>query len=203
MITRFSSIIIILLGYLLLSGWSVSSEIPKACIEGKKTPTTVEKIKLLTECINTNQLAGAQLSLIYGIRGWGYGNRGAYKQALDDYYKAIELNSNSPGNYTGLGIVYKNMGQFDKAIIAQTKAIDLDPSNSRAYYNRGNSYYASGQNRLAIDDFSKAIERDPRHWMAYFTRGHSHSLEKECMSSEHLGQISLKTKRHFPEVLLV
>ena len=103
-----------------------------------------------------------------GNRAYDEGRR---QDALSEYSKAIELDSNCAAAYYNRGIVYGNLGQHENAIKDYDKAIELDPNYVNAYYNRGNVYENLGQHENAIKDYDKAIELYSNDAVAYNNRG--------------------------------
>ena len=113
-----------------------------------------------------------------GVKFYGSGN---FKEAINAYNKAIELNPQYVEAYIGRGLAYEDLGNFQQAIIDFSKAIELKPRSAEAYYNRGAAYYRlvvfggaddkSGNFQRAINDFSKTIELDPQYAGAYNRRG--------------------------------
>ena len=116
---------------------------------------------------------------------------GKYKDAIEDYNKAIELNLQHPQIvevYYILGITNHALGQYKEAIKDYNKAIKLDPQDVEAYCGRGNAKITSGKNEEAIKDYAKAISLNPKYARAYYGLGvANHALSKfgeaiECYS---------------------
>jgi len=94
-----------------------------------------------------------------------------YKKAIDNYNKAIYLNSDNSHFYYGRGRCYQSLGSYEehrKAISDFDKAIQIMQLNPNIqnyslliapiYYNRGNSNAILGNYTKAIDDYNKAIQ---------------------------------------------
>jgi len=71
----------------------------------------------------------------------GYVNRGAtyaklklYEKAIENFNRAIELDSNNARAYSNRGIMRSNLKQFDKAIEDCNIAIIVDPNEAVSYY---------------------------------------------------------------------
>jgi tetratricopeptide (TPR) repeat protein len=94
-----------------------------------------------------------------------------YDCSLENYTKAIELNSRYAEAYNYRGSVYGLRGNIDLAINDFTKAIEANPRYAEAYYNRGIAYGRNSNYDLAISDFNKAIESNPQLTEAYNDRG--------------------------------
>ena len=99
-----------------------------------------------------------------------------YQGALQDYNKAIELDSIKSN--AGLAMLYANrcIAKYylkdNQGVIQDCdKAIELDPSSSVAYTTRGLAKSALWNYEWAIQDYNKAIELDPNSSWAYSNRG--------------------------------
>ncbi len=74
-------------------------------------------------------------------KGVNFYESGNYKEALDTFSKAIELNPKAAGGYRGRGVVYAGLKNYQQAINDFSKAIELGPKDDAgAYYGRGISY---------------------------------------------------------------
>ena len=68
----------------------------------------------------------------YLASGLEYSAKGNYKLAIDDFNKAIALDSNNAGTYFNRGSAYYKKHDFVYAIVDLDKAIALDPQDQRA-----------------------------------------------------------------------
>ena len=112
------------------------------------------------------------------MTAWDYNREGErcyslkqYKEAVENYTQAIQLQSNTALFYNNRGYVYGGLGEYDKAISDYNKAIELDSFNSTAYHNRGYTYNNLKEYEKAISDYGKAIELSPNNATAYNNRG--------------------------------
>jgi tetratricopeptide (TPR) repeat protein len=62
---------------------------------------------------------------------------GLYKEAIDAYNQAIELDPNVAGFYTMRGYCYAKLEEYRKALDDYTRAIELDPEDAQNYTLRG------------------------------------------------------------------
>jgi tetratricopeptide (TPR) repeat protein len=67
-------------------------------------------------------------------------DKGEVDRAIQDYNKAIDLNSEDATAYNNRGSACAHKGDLDAAIQDYSKAIDLNPEDAAAYYNRGIAY---------------------------------------------------------------
>ena len=111
---------------------------------------------------------------MYNHRGLICYYKGDYDQAIEDYAKAVSLNSNYTRAYNNRGTVYCAKGDYDRAIEDFNRAIQLNPDYAEAYYNRGVTYRRKGLVDRAITDYNRAIQLKPNyadvykeHWEAW------------------------------------
>ena len=83
-----------------------------------------------------------------------------YKEALDCYSKAIELDPNDPILYSNRSAMHLNLSEFDEAINDAEKAISLKPDYAKAYLRKGKAL--EGQQRIqeALDTYKLGLEKD-------------------------------------------
>lgn len=71
------------------------------------------------------------LAFVYCLRGREWEDRGELEKALQDYTKAIELDSGDPIYYSHRADIWERQGDFEKAINDNDKALELDPENQK------------------------------------------------------------------------
>ena len=149
----------------------------------------VRASKAFTKVISANPNhyeALVQRGLLYGILQQPV-------DALQDFTKAIEVNSSEPAAYLHRGKCYhRNFRQKDKSLADYTAAIELAPKNAAGYLGRGQLYdeialynekkalenkdyaadaHVSEESLAAIYDYSQVIALEPTHDGAYASRG--------------------------------
>ncbi|MBV5343500.1 tetratricopeptide repeat protein [bacterium] len=101
--------------------------------------------------------------------------------AIDDFSKAIELNSSiSPRTITENGP--------DNSTI-YTNVFDICEGDVNSYYNRACAYYDSGQFAEALHDYTKVLEYTPDDAEAHFKRG----VTNYCLFNEKEMEADLAT----------
>jgi uncharacterized protein (TIGR02145 family) len=96
-----------------------------------------------------------------------------YQYKIDNYSKAIELDSKDPIYYFNRGVSYYYLMKYDEAIIDYNRAIELDSTFEKAYNNRGIIYAEKGNYQDAINNYTRSIEFNPKNIEAYNNRGNS------------------------------
>jgi Tfp pilus assembly protein PilF len=109
--------------------------------------------------------------LAYFNRGYEYDNLGNYRQAIEDYGRAIEIKPGYADTYNNRGVVYKGLGNYRQAIEDYNRAIEIKPGYADAYNNRGVAYRGLSNYRQAIEDYNRAIEIKPGYADSYYNRG--------------------------------
>ena len=112
-----------------------------------------------------------ETSAVLFHQGFASHNKGKYKEAIEKYDEAIELNPVFAEAYNNRGLAKGDLKQYQEAIADYEKAIELDPNDADAYNNRGIAKNNLGQPQEAIADYNKAIELNPNYAETYNNRG--------------------------------
>ncbi|MGD1152000.1 MAG: tetratricopeptide repeat protein [Syntrophales bacterium] len=100
---------------------------------------------------------------------------GNYKDAIDAYSQAIELNPENAKAYRNRGVNYAMLANHNKAIKDLNKFVELSPKDAAdAYVSRGIVYAILGSYDQSIKDLNKAIALNPKDARAYRVRGDVH-----------------------------
>jgi tetratricopeptide (TPR) repeat protein len=104
-----------------------------------------------------------------------------YKDALDQYNQALDLNTETSftnlGPHNDLGYVYNKLNQPDNARIQFDLAMHQNPSDPLPHFNLGCIYtYSDPDSKIqddkkAIKEFDRTIQLDPNYVNAYFNLG--------------------------------
>jgi Flp pilus assembly protein TadD len=62
---------------------------------------------------------------------------GKYREAINNFDIAIQLNPNVADSYIGKGPSLEKLGQDEEAIFLYEKAIELNPTSAISYHNLG------------------------------------------------------------------
>jgi len=105
--------------------------------------------------------------------GWALFQKGQVDEAVIQFQKALETNSNNAEAYYNLGNVFSKKGQRDKAIEQYQKSLQIDPYFVMAHYNLGNIFLQAGRRDAAIEEFKKALEISPTYVGAHNNLGNA------------------------------
>jgi tetratricopeptide (TPR) repeat protein len=115
------------------------------------------------------------LAEAYYKRGNCHSQKGNYREAVNDYTKAIELTAMYTKASNNSRLTFKDQNVIERAAADGMKAIELRPNLSDTLFNRGLAYLKSwhAEDQKAFADFSRVIALDDRNIRAYFHRGQS------------------------------
>ena len=109
----------------------------------------------------------------YFSLGLTHHQRGEYKEAIEYYGQAIEINPQDSKSYINRGTAKAVLGNRTEAIKDYDKAIEINPQYAEAYFNRGTIKAKPGNYTETIKDYDKAIEINPQYAEAYINRGNA------------------------------
>jgi protein O-mannosyl-transferase len=112
-----------------------------------------------------------KVPLAYNNRGLAYGNKGLFKEAIEDLDRAIILNPSYQLAYNNRGTVLGRIGQYDSALRDFNMAIALDPVYYQAYNNRAFTFEKMGQFDKALEDYNTAVTLNPSFQEAFYHLG--------------------------------
>lgn len=96
---------------------------------------------------------------------------GRFRQALEEYQKAVDLDPKDARVWSGMAGAYKALGQLDEAFRCMQRALAIDPRNASMHNNLGMLYVQRGDLGDAVASFRRALEYQPRHEQARFNLG--------------------------------
>jgi len=107
--------------------------------------------------------AGFESALMYNALAYASYNQKRYRQAIDYYEKALDIDKNNATAMNSMGYILADRG-FDtaKGLTFCRKAVDLRPKNAAYMDSLGWAYYKSGQVTEARSWLKKAIESAPK-----------------------------------------
>ncbi len=140
-----------------------------------------------------------QASIAYNNRGSYFFEIGEYKQAEEDFLRAIKLKPDYDRAYYNLGLLYAVKKDYDKAIENYNAAIKINPEYTDAINNLGIIYLKKNMTREAFVCFDNVMRIDKNDATAYNNRGNLY-LEMEYYADA-LADLTraLKAKVVYPE----
>jgi tetratricopeptide (TPR) repeat protein len=111
-------------------------------------------------------------------RGLARYSEGDFSGAIEEFTRAIQLNSNVAPTPNNRDRALITRGEPDVGV-DQDQILVADSFNARAYHSRGVARSATGDLDRAIDDFSRAIRIVPRFAPAYINRGNAYQAKGE------------------------
>ena len=93
--------------------------------------------------------------------GSAYANKAMYGNALENYERALKLDSSHAGAYSGMSEAYAGIGRLDEALDACLKAIAMAPNLTAAHVNCGTVSFLRKDYESAIINYEKALSIAP------------------------------------------
>ncbi|MGD8794229.1 MAG: tetratricopeptide repeat protein [Anaerolineae bacterium] len=107
----------------------------------------------------------------YLYRGLIREGQGEEKRALEDYTRAIRLNSEFLEGYYHRGLLLSKLEEYDKAFQDQNRVLELDSEHAGAHTARGVARAALGDSQWALNDLDQGCALAPQSAQAFFDRG--------------------------------
>ncbi len=105
--------------------------------------------------------AKGKLANMHAEIGVIYQDLGFYKEAVDEYKKAIALRPTFVDIKNKLAVVYRDMRDYNKAVKEFEEAININPDYAPVRINLGITYYAMGNVDKAKAEWLKALHKNP------------------------------------------
>lgn len=91
-------------------------------------------------------------------------------KAIEDFTKALAINSDLARAYNGRALAYRDKGDYENALKDHDQALRITPNAPGFLINRGTTYQRMGRFAESIDDFDEAIRNNPRLPAAFNSR---------------------------------
>ncbi|OYT17764.1 MAG: hypothetical protein B7C24_00920 [Bacteroidetes bacterium 4572_77] len=102
------------------------------------------------------------------VKGSLLSNLQKYREAIEEYTKALNNGEDLEEVYTNIAFEYENLEQFDKAIEYLDKVIELNPHNEAALNEVGLCFEMSNQSEKSLTYFNEKIDQEPYSRAAWF-----------------------------------
>lgn len=100
-------------------------------------------------------------SIVYNHRGMALFVLERYKDAINDFTKAIKYSPENYRAYNNRGLVYRQTQQLGKAIDDYNKSLEINAFQVETFYNRAISHYDLHDYTHALEDCKKALSIKP------------------------------------------
>ena len=113
-------------------------------------------------------------------RGWLYTELEDNKKALDDFHKALALDSTNKDVFIALGLTYELEKNLDKALHYYERGLKLSTNDNeylaefKSY--KGDVYAEQGKFDFALNEFNESININPLNATGYYNRGQFYEL---------------------------
>lgn len=108
------------------------------------------------QLLPSDKVAGADR--VFYNRAEAYALAGNWKEAANDFERAVALSPKLPQLHKELGVSYANLGYDQKAIMQFDEAIALEPKFAVAYYYKGLILKRQHKDELAMQQMKKSCE---------------------------------------------
>ncbi|MDP6776052.1 MAG: tetratricopeptide repeat protein [Candidatus Latescibacteria bacterium] len=109
------------------------------------------------------------LKVSYMKQGFAYLRRKSYKQAIQQYRSASQLDPTDAVTFYNLGLAYRGARSYSKAADALSTAADLDPTYAKAHKSLGDLYRTTKKYSQAARAYGRAIDADKKYKDAYLS----------------------------------
>lgn len=102
-----------------------------------------------------------KLANMHASLGTIYQDLGFYREAADEYKRALALRPTFVDIKARLGVVYRDMGEYPMAIKELEEAKGINPNYTLAGLNLGVTYYQMGQIEKARREWLEVLQQNP------------------------------------------
>jgi tetratricopeptide (TPR) repeat protein len=102
------------------------------------------------------------------------------EEAVQEFQRALTLESDNVNVHNSLGVCYANMGKFEEAVAEFSRVTELEPNDFMAHYNLGCALLSLARKGEAEHAFRQAADLEPDNAAAHF------QLAKLCRKQDKL-----------------
>jgi predicted TPR repeat methyltransferase len=124
--------------------------------------------------------------------------RERFKDAIEAYGAAVELDPANLDAYNNLGSLHSSLKQFDSAEIAYQKAYESNSKDKRTLVNLGNLRSVLGLHQEAVEYFWAAVNLDPRDNKVRRMLGFAYYSNRQLESAAEVFRLWLETEPRNP-----
>ena len=135
-----------------------TAEILKPCAEGQDPAA---RAVACTEAISGGGLTGKSLAAAYLFRGNAQVERQQFQAAIDDFSKALSVDTTATDALYNRAAAYAQLGRLDLAIEDYNRLLKIAPNDPDTLFNRAWLYSIQGKYDAASDDLTKVLMVKP------------------------------------------
>lgn len=124
----------------------------------------------ITEAIELSDNLSVQVSA-YNLRGIIKCNQKKFYDALNDFYKALTLETDALVTLHNIGYAESLRGENDRALESYGKALEINPKSERTLISRASLNIELGNYVDAIKDYDVLVQLNPEDSRFYIVRG--------------------------------
>jgi tetratricopeptide (TPR) repeat protein len=137
------------------------------------TERTDSLLQAKSQCEKLTHCHPKLMSALFSRLGELLGSAKLYKDSLDCYQKALELDQGNASTFLGQGFALGNLERYEEALESLQKALDLDPESVTGWVNRGLVLGNLERDEEGLESYQKALELDPESVDAWVNRGNT------------------------------
>ncbi len=147
----------------LRTDWKYPIVVQATGADGKKRNCTIS-IRAISEY-------EANPTMTLNNRGVELYNLGKYNESIEDFDRAIEIDTQNAVAWSNKGAALASMGKYDDALEAFNKTIEIDPQHAGAWFNKGAALESLRRYNDSLEALDKAIKIDPQDSKAWYNKG--------------------------------
>jgi lipoprotein NlpI len=141
---------------------------PAIPLDGIKNEINEKNITALRELSPGESQMTADYWFYLGVANY---KRGMYKEEVEAYKQAIQINPDLAEAHYNLGLAYEGLAMHKEAIASFKETIRIKPDFAGGHYNLGIAYVDSGMYGEAIESFRQAVRIRPDYAEAHYNLG--------------------------------
>jgi tetratricopeptide (TPR) repeat protein len=114
---------------------------------------------------------------VYADLGFAHGELKQYREAEENYKKALQLGSTDPNVHLNLAAIYEKQGRTKDAAKAVEKGGKSGKASTEALERAGAQQMKAKQYDAALKTYRQLATADPKRGLAYANMGYIHSLK--------------------------
>ncbi|MBC7382869.1 MAG: tetratricopeptide repeat protein [Bacteroidia bacterium] len=137
------------------------------------------------------------------LRGKAYHELKYYREALNDFTKALDLDPSLADAYASRGYIFFITGDYRLARLNYIWAIDEDKVNPLYYFNLGCIYSKELKWKDAVNEYTLAIHFKPCYYDAFVNRADAEGILKNFTAALNDYDSALRIQPHNPELYIL